>query len=189
MALTMPDEQIIQMQALEIVKLKAQLAESQARECRMREALERNHEWHLTQDDCEPYQESELWGINTAALSASAPCPHAGEVDRPFIVKGFSRAPDGGWTVIGRTLGVELEPDCEIPPELTPNEAAVRIGELDTQVAEVERLKKLCGEAAKFHFHHLDACESNKSTYGNRCNCGAETIVTRLQAAAEGRKG
>ena len=50
--------------------------------CRMREALEKNHEWHLTQDDCEPYQESELWEVNTAALSTAAPCPHETEVER-----------------------------------------------------------------------------------------------------------
>jgi hypothetical protein len=65
-----------------IAELEAQLAASQARECTMREALGRNHEWHLTQDDCEPYQESELWQVNTAALATSGTCPHQQEACR-----------------------------------------------------------------------------------------------------------
>jgi hypothetical protein len=98
----MPDEQIIQMQALEIVKLKAQLAESQARECRMREQILTDlpllrryvsdmgpmHSNGCSLDDtcdcaAKPIHDAvQRMCCLDEALSASGPCPHAGEVER-----------------------------------------------------------------------------------------------------------
>ena len=94
--------------------------------CRMREALERNHEWHLTQDDCEPYQESELWEVNTSALSNPVPkCEHAVEAER---LKATNHEIAGTLT------------------EIVIERNALR--------EELSEARKLCGEAAK-HLEHI----------------------------------
>ena len=66
-------EQILREQ---LEKAQAALAAERAANCKMRETIRRNDEWHKTYSDCDGYEESELGELNCAALATPQSCPH-----------------------------------------------------------------------------------------------------------------